>query len=95
MKLDIAGLGFVTSTAADQQRGLLGWVTCIVNDALLIDGIAIRRTRDGQLALSFPSRTARDGRKHSIVRPLDDAARQRFEQEIFKALRNDLEESLA
>lgn len=47
----------------------------------ILDGITLRRTASGRLALSFPSRTAGDGRRHPLVRPVDDAARQAIERE--------------
>ena len=53
---------------------------------LHVDGIALRRTTAGRPALSFPERTDRTGRRHAIVRPIDDEARQRIEHVVFAAL---------
>ena len=47
--IDISGLCFIKSTAEDEQRGLLGWVSLIVCDTLHLDGIALRRTMEGRL----------------------------------------------
>lgn len=41
---------------------------------------------DGRLGLSFPSRVSKSGKKHSIVRPVDDAARRAVEAEILGQL---------
>ena len=73
--LKITSAGFTNGTPADIRRGLLGYVTCILNDTLVIDGVTLRRTRDGRLALSFPARRDGRGRTHPVVRPVDDDAR--------------------
>jgi hypothetical protein len=36
--------------------------------------------------LSFPARTDRAGKRHSYIRPVDDAARQAIEREILGQL---------
>ncbi len=90
--LHITSVAFINARPADVRTGLLGWVTCVLNHAVLLDGITLRRTADGQLALSYPARRDRTGNQHPYIRPLDDAARQHLEREIFKALRCDSEE---
>jgi DNA-binding cell septation regulator SpoVG len=64
----------------------LGFVTAVLDGKVLLDRIALRRTREGRLALSFPSRTDRDGRRHHVVRPLTDAARREIEAQILSSL---------
>ncbi len=81
---EISAVRFSRACAEDQRSGLLGWVTCRVGD-LVLDGITIRRTRAGRLALSFP----RGRGKRPFVRPLDDAARQAIEREILGAIATD------
>ena len=73
--------------ASDQdiREGLLGWIS-VWYGSLVIDDITLRRTSNGRLAVSFPSRTARNGQKHAIVRPVDDRARQAIEAEILGQL---------
>ena len=56
------------------ERGLLGYVSCTYGRVRL-DGISLRRTRAGRLALSFPARRDADGHNHPIIRPLDDSER--------------------
>jgi len=63
-------------------NGLLGYVSCTVAN-LRIDGLTLRRTRDGRFAISFPCRRDGSGRKHPIVRPLDGS----LERAILSALR--------
>ena len=84
--LEVTSLGVVCASDADRDRGLLGWVTIAVNNALMIDGIALRRTRDGRLALSYPTRTDRQGKRRPIVRPLDDETRLALERQVLDQL---------
>lgn len=62
------------------RRGLLGWVAFTVGDGWRVDGVAIRRTRRGRLALSFPSRVDTCGREHPYVLPT--RGRRQLEREV-------------
>ena len=73
-------------TRQDRQRGLLGFVRCVLGGSVLIDGVALRRTTDGVLALSFPVRRRARGRFHGVLRPLDNRARLEIERQVFAAL---------
>jgi len=64
------------------KNGLLGYVSCTVAN-LRIDGLTLRRTRDGRFAISFPCRRDGHGRKHPIVRARDGS----LERAILSALR--------
>ena len=83
--LPITDVCFTPTTPETRESGLMGFLAFRYH-ALRLDGIALRRTADGRPALSFPERTDRTGRRHAIVRPVDDEARQRFEHEVFVAL---------
>lgn len=76
---------WVRAGDADAAAGLLGWIS-VEYGVLIVDNITLRRTSDGRLALSFPSRTAKNGAKHSIVRPVDDTTRVAIEREIMRQL---------
>ena len=54
--------------------------------ALALDGVALRRTRDGRRTLSFPARRDRQGRDHPYVRPLSTEARSAIERQVLDAL---------
>jgi len=86
MRLVVTSAGIVRASETDCGRGLVGWVTVAINDCLLIDGITLRRARSGNFRLSYPARTDRQGRKHSIVRPLTDADRIAIEKQVFTHL---------
>jgi len=68
------------------QGGLIGWVSLILCGSLQLDGLALRRTLDGRLALAFPCRTDARGQRHHLVRPIDDRARREIEHAVFRAL---------
>ena len=68
------------------KSGLTGWLQFVVNDALLLDGVALRRTRTGRATLSFPCRRDREGRDHPVVKPLTGASRCAIERQVLKAL---------
>jgi DNA-binding cell septation regulator SpoVG len=74
--------------AADRasQEGCLGHVG--FNRGLLrLEGVMIRRTREGRLTLSFPKRRDKHGRLQDIVHPVSQEARDLIEREVFAALR--------
>lgn len=76
---------WVRASDAEVRSGLLGWISVELRNVVL-DGITLRRTADGRFALSFPARTDRGGRRHSYIRPVDDAARKAIEREILGQL---------
>ena len=65
---------------------MVGFLSVTYGD-LVIDGITVRRTAAGRLALSFPERTSRKGQRHSIVAPVNGEARQAIEAEVFRQAR--------
>jgi DNA-binding cell septation regulator SpoVG len=80
--LEVRVRSWVRGSDADERSGLLGYLS-IFYGAMVIDGVTVRRTAEGRLALSFPERRDGRGRRHSIVRPVDDAARKAIEAAVF------------
>ena len=76
---------WVRASDDEIRSGLLGYVSVFLGD-LVVDGITLRRTAQGRLALSFPARTDRAGRRHPYVRPVDDEARHRIEATLLGEL---------
>lgn len=66
--------------------GLLGWVSATI-DTLRIDGFVLRRTAAGELQLFYPERMERGGRRHSIVRPVDERTQADIERTVIGQLR--------
>lgn len=76
---------WVRGSADDERQGLLGFIS-VSFGPWVFDGITLRRTADGRLALSFPSRSDRSGRKHALIRPVDNEAREAIERELLGQL---------
>lgn len=82
---DVRVRTWVRGSADDTRSGLLGYLS-VSYGALLLDGITVRRSASGRLALSFPAKTDRAGRRHSYVQPVDNEARRAIEREILTQL---------
>jgi DNA-binding cell septation regulator SpoVG len=87
----IRSVRFTPSTDAEAERGLLAYVRFDFGP-FIFDGVTLRRHGDGRLGLSWPERTDRQGRRHPLVRPVDDAARREIEAHVLRELtRQELE----
>ena len=87
----VTDVRFAEAPDGHQRLGLLGWIRFTLNDAVVVDGVTLRRTRDGRVTLSYPVRHDARGAQHAIVRPIDDAARHAIEAQVFAALHLDRE----
>ena len=79
----------VRLTAAPERQvaeGLVGYISFVVNDALVVDGVALRRSGEGRPYLSYPQRTDRAGARHAYIRPLGAAAHAELERRVLEAL---------
>ncbi len=88
MKTDIKidNVRFFSAGPRDVKRGLLGWISFVMNDKVHVDGLCLRKTLMGQLRISFPCRQDKSGRQHFYFRPLDNVARLEIERLVFRAL---------
>ncbi len=84
-ELDLSDVRFTPAPQCDARRGLLGFVSFQIG-RLRIDGVTIRRTTNGRLALSFPAHRDRRGWDHAYVRPLDDTTRREIERQVLSAI---------
>ncbi len=84
--LRISDVRFVAASAEDVERGILGWISLVLNDTIQLDGVTLRRTLDGRLTVSFPARRDGKGQQHFFVRPLNDATRREVENAILTAI---------
>ena len=82
----ISNVRFVAASKPEVATGLLGYVSAVVNSTLALDGLTLRRTAEGRLSVSFPSRRDTQGRQWFYLRPLDDAARREIQHQILGAL---------
>ena len=83
---DLSDVRFTAGSPRDRASGLVGFISLVLNDTLVLDGLVLRRTRSGRHALSYPERVDRRGDAHPIVRPRSDAARRELEALVFEAL---------
>ena len=88
--IQVSEIKFVASGPADAERGLLGFLSCVVAHGLRLDGLTLRRTSDGRFSISYPARRDAAGRQHFFVRPTDEVIRCDIENQVLEAL--DLEE---
>ncbi len=82
----ITNVRFAAARQLDVQAGLLGWISCDI-DTLRVDGITVRRSRQGQPYLRFPTRRrASSGREFSVVSPSSEHAKLAIERQILHEL---------
>ena len=82
----VTGVSF--TPAREMETGLLGFVRFVVDGLIEVDCVSVRRTRKGNLALSFPVREDNQGRRHPVLKPKNDRARLLLEQLVLEQLRN-------
>jgi DNA-binding cell septation regulator SpoVG len=82
----LTSISITPASERDADTGLLAFLALELDGLMHIDGVALRLTEDGQLSLSFPTRTSRRGTKHALLRPVNSAARAAIERTIFEAL---------
>jgi hypothetical protein len=86
VNIEVSEIRFHAATPADTEGGLLGWTNFVLNGAVRIDGVAVRRSVENRPFLSFPERRVSGRRKHFFVRPIDDHARRDIEHQVLRAL---------
>ena len=84
--LRVSEVSFAAAKLVEQEGGLLGYFAVTLNDSLRLDGLTLRRSLDGRLVISYPSRRGRSGHQHFYVRPLNDEVRREIEFQVFAAL---------
>ena len=92
-QIRIDNVHFVEAAPREVERGLLGWIRCLLNDSILLDGLTLRKTRAGRLTISYPCRKDASGRVHHHLRPKDSSTRHEIERQVFTAL--ELQEGVA
>lgn len=50
--------------------GLIAWASCVVSGTIKLDNIAIRRSRDGNLFLTYPAKLTPGGKKYHYFNPI-------------------------
>ncbi len=56
--------------------GLVAWASCVIAGVVKLDNIAIRRSRDGSLFLTYPAKRTANGDRYHYHNPISvEAAR--------------------
>ena len=85
-ELHVSELRVSPSTKADSAIGLVAFASFLLNGAIRVDGVGIRRTADGRWTLSWPARDDRNGTRHPVIRPITDEVRRSIERQVFALL---------
>lgn len=84
--VDIRDIRFAPAKPELRARGLEGWASFQLG-AVRVDGVGVRRCRDGRFKLSFPTRIDSNGAEHAYVRPLDRAVHEAIESAVLAEVR--------
>ncbi len=85
--MTVTDLKFTVADAAHQATGILGWIRVTLAGAVVVDGITLRRSLDGILAITWPRKA--NGRP--VASPASTEARKRIENAILEAVVKQLE----
>lgn len=66
--------------------GLLGWASCVVNGVLYLNNIAIRRSRNGELVLTYPCKRSQSDQKYFYFNPITREAHRVLDEAILGKL---------
>ncbi len=84
--MTVTSIVITLGSPADQATGLLAFVSCTYG-GIEIDGLAIRRTTDGRIIVTFPAKSRnRCGRRY-FVTPRSAPVRLEFETAILAEFR--------
>lgn len=72
--------------ADEPTGGLIGWACCLLNENLLLDSIAIRRSLEGEIVLAFPRSKSKRGLEYPYYRPVTRAAYEQIRETIVSRL---------
>ena len=82
----VSEVTFAATGQRDRELGLFGFVSFLLNDAIKVDGVTLRKTRDGRLTLSYPAKKDAGGRSFPYFRPVSDEVRRSIESQVFAAI---------
>jgi DNA-binding cell septation regulator SpoVG len=81
--IEVTEARFSAAPGRDRATGLMGWLSIVINNSIKIDGLTLRRNRDGRLYVGFPRRR---GSEHYLVHPISDHARREVQHQILEAI---------
>lgn len=66
--------------------GLIGWASCVVNGALYLNNIAVRRLQDGRLVVTYPAKMSNSEQKYFYFNPITREAKRALDEAILGRL---------
>ena len=73
--------------ANDPRDGLIGWVSCVVNDGLYLNNIAIFRNADGTYRTEYPAKKGRNERLYFHFCPINRETRALIDDAVLAHIR--------
>ena len=70
----------------ETDDGLLGWASCVINGAIYLNNIAIRRGDEGGLILTYPSTRSRRDQRYFHFNPISREAKRILDEAILGKL---------
>lgn len=68
------------------KDGLLAWASCVIDDAVYLNNIAVRRGKDGRLMLTYPAKLTAAGSRYYLFNPISREASAVLEDAILRRL---------
>lgn len=65
---------------------LIGFASCVIDDKLYLNNIAIRRKYDGSIYLNFPRYTTRSGNEFPYYKPINHQTYSELKSALLDAL---------
>jgi hypothetical protein len=84
--LRVTSLRVIAANDVDCDRGVIAWLSFVVGDGLLVDGVAFRITEEGHPIFAWPGRKDGVGVRRYWVRPLRDDAKQEIEAQLLRQI---------
>ena len=69
------------------EDGLIGWASCVVNDSIYLNNIAIRLGKDSRVVLTYPATKSRGDSRYFHFNPISQEAAQVLEAAILDKLK--------
>ncbi|MBU8922287.1 MAG: SpoVG family protein [Bacteroidales bacterium] len=66
--------------------GLLAWATVVLENAIKLDNLAIRRSCDGSLYVTYPAKRSSSGKTHQYFHPINTQAAEAIQNAILARL---------
>ncbi len=72
--------------AGEADASALGWITCVLDGAVQLNGLALCRAKDGSRVVSYPVQFDPRGFCWPYVAPISDAVRDEIQRQILAAI---------